>query len=135
MKKQVEDAIFAWRYRKMILVIEDNELVSLAYEVQLKKQGVPYRLAKTAEEALMLFREVHFNLILCDFYLPDMNGLDLCKQFRALEEQIGEERTPIALVSSEEKDILGYNQVKIFDHWLQKPLSEKKLKNLISSYL
>lgn len=118
-----------------ILTVEDNEIVNLLYEAQFKKLQVSYCLAKTAEEALALYRETDFDLILCDFYLPDMNGFDLCQQLRALGEQKGEKRIPILLVSGEKDEVKKDPKAIIFDDWFQKPLTEEMLTHIIAIYL
>src|SRR6185312_15211476 len=99
-----------------VLAVEDNEIVGFLYQTMFKKLGIYYQIAKTAEEALNFYKKTKFDLVLCDFYLPDMNGFDLCEQLR---KQKKENKVPIVLVSGDRDEILKDPKAQLFDDWLQ----------------
>jgi len=66
----------------MILVIEDDALVSRTLVSHLKKRGEEVKLAETGEGGLRVFREFQPDLVLLDIRLPDINGLEVLKQVK-----------------------------------------------------
>ncbi|NBC33373.1 MAG: response regulator [Alphaproteobacteria bacterium] len=68
---------------KTILLVDDDETLrkSLAEQLQLHEEFVTVE-AETAAEALGRAREGHFDAVLLDVGLPDMDGRDLCKVMR-----------------------------------------------------
>lgn len=67
-----------------VLIVEDDPMVmEINAEFVLKLAGfVLAGKAFTAKEALSLIKEVHPQLVLLDYFLPDMNGLSLLQQIR-----------------------------------------------------
>ncbi len=55
----------------------------------LRNNGFAVEEARTAEEALSVLRERTFDLVLLYINTPGANGVDLCRQMRALGESIG----------------------------------------------
>jgi CheY-like chemotaxis protein len=66
-----------------ILIVEDNPLnLELATDV-LESAGYAIRQARTAEEGLVLAKEIRPDLILMDISLPGMDGRDAVRQIKA----------------------------------------------------
>ena len=63
-----------------ILVVDDDSVVRQALKETLKRQEYEVRLAESGEAALMMAREEAPDLILCDFSMPGMNGVEVCKE-------------------------------------------------------
>ena len=68
-----------------ILVVEDEALIGLAIEEELRARGHDAVPAWTAEEALREARTGRFDLALVDLGLPDMDGLELVRRLRAAD--------------------------------------------------
>lgn len=117
-----------------ILAIEDNKILDDLYTMMFKKLEISFCLAKTGEGALRLYREMHFDLILSDFYLSDMDGFELLRGIRALEKKTTRKRVPIIIVSASMKETLGNGHPADFDDWLMKPLTEEALKKILEKY-
>lgn len=79
-----------------ILVIEDQEDLSELYKATLKKAGYKVRLALTGEEGLAEFKANGGDLILLDMTLPEMQGLQVLHEIRALNATI-----PIIIITGE----------------------------------
>ena len=83
---------------KTILVVEDNEAIAHML-VEIVSLETPYKacLALTPSEALRLVAQQRPDLLLLDYYLPHMTGLQLYDRLRDLE---GLQSVPAILLSA-----------------------------------
>ena len=82
---------------KCILIVDDNELNLKLMRWLLEKQGYSVHTAANAEAARARVRVVNPDLILMDIQLPDIDGLQLTREFKA---DPGLRRIPIVAVTS-----------------------------------
>ena len=68
---------------ELILIIEDNEINRTLVRDVLQFKGYQTLESQTAEEGIRLAREQKPALILMDFHLPAMNGIEAFKALRA----------------------------------------------------
>ena len=68
---------------ELILIIEDNEVNRTLVRDVLQFKGYRTLEAQTAEEGIQLAREKKPALILMDFHLPGMNGIEAFQVLRA----------------------------------------------------
>ncbi len=68
---------------ELILIIEDNEKNRKLVRDVLQFKGYQILESETAEEGIRLAREKHPALVLMDFHLPGMNGIEAFKVLRA----------------------------------------------------
>jgi YesN/AraC family two-component response regulator len=66
---------------KKIVVVDDEESIRKTFFLILNKNYRVY-LAKDGEEALARFKNTQVDLVIADYRLPDMNGLDLIGALR-----------------------------------------------------
>ena len=67
---------------RILLIDDDADLAETLKEVfEFEKHSVDC--AETAQMALQLLGEQNYDLVLCDWQMPDMDGVDICKQFRS----------------------------------------------------
>lgn len=66
-----------------ILVVDDEPKLCRVLQTLLLTCGYEVWNARTAAEALALFRSEPFDLIILDINLPDMTGFEVCRQIRA----------------------------------------------------
>ena len=59
-----------------ILIIEDNDYVQEAFELTLQSSGLKALVVATAEEALEAVQHFSFDVIISDYRLPGMDGLE-----------------------------------------------------------
>lgn len=67
----------------LILVVDDNEHVRHMLHHALTKAGFDVLTASCGMEALQIARAMHPDLILLDVDLPDISGLDVCKELKS----------------------------------------------------
>ena len=67
-----------------VLVIEDNEDVAETLTMLLEELGHRVSLARTGRNGVALVQQKEPDVVLCDIGLPGMDGLEVCRQIRAL---------------------------------------------------
>jgi two-component system, OmpR family, KDP operon response regulator KdpE len=86
-----------------VLVVDDEPPFRRVLRTSLTGSGFAVEEARTAEEALEAIRECAFDLALLDINMPGVSGLTLCRQIRALGQQIG---ILMVTVCGAEKDVV-----------------------------
>lgn len=65
-----------------ILVVDDERGARLALEVPLRLSGYEVTAVAGGREAVSLARRQHFDIVLTDIYMPDLNGLEVISEIR-----------------------------------------------------
>jgi len=65
-----------------VLVVEDEEFLRNLLYVSLKREGFSVVLARDGVEAIEIFTQQQFDLILLDILMPRMNGFEFCVEIR-----------------------------------------------------
>jgi diguanylate cyclase (GGDEF)-like protein len=65
-----------------VLVAEDNPVSRRLLEKSLKKAGIEVVTAHNGREAFEVFSKTFFPMVLTDWMMPEMNGLELCRAIR-----------------------------------------------------
>ena len=65
-----------------ILLVEDDLSLIYGLEYSIQKNGFSVDVARTVEEALQIYKEKNYDLLLLDVSLPDGDGFDICKRVR-----------------------------------------------------
>ena len=68
---------------RSVLVIEDETSSREALESLLLEEGYLVRTASNGYAGLLAFRDFTPDVVLCDYYLPDIDGLRLLRAIRA----------------------------------------------------
>jgi sigma-B regulation protein RsbU (phosphoserine phosphatase) len=66
-----------------ILVIDDDPIIRLFLKKSLQKQGYEVSLATNGQEGLEQAQELNPDLIVCDWMMPVMDGLEVCRRVKA----------------------------------------------------
>lgn len=67
-----------------ILIIDDNNDICVLLEKFLGKQRYKTASAQRGEDGLSLLRKEPYDLVICDFKLPDTDGLDMLRRIKVL---------------------------------------------------
>ena len=107
-----------------VLVVEDSKVTLKALCNYLEKMGIREPLtAENGKAALEIFRNDRPDIILLDALLPDIDGFDVAREMRALEQ--GQEWSAIIFLTSMSKDEdLARGIEAGGDDYLMKPVSE-----------
>jgi len=119
--------------RGVVLVVDDVADVTEMIELLLKHAGYDVSTADSAKDALQLARSTHFDLVISDIGMPDMNGYELAT---ALRELGAYNQTPlIAVTGYSEYDDRGRAVRAGFNVHLTKPIEPTQLLTLMSELL
>ncbi len=119
-----------------VLVAEDNVVNQRVTSGILQRQGWTITVAANGEEAYRSFRDEHFDLILMDVQMPDLDGLEATRLIRDEEGRRNLSRTPILAVTAhasaaQHKQCLAYGM----DAVVTKPLDLATLLGAIRDIL
>lgn len=73
---------------KKILLVEDEAHVVSFIKKGLTEEGYEVTVALDGKTGLLLQQNNHFDIIILDIMLPEMNGLDVCREIRKTDIQI-----------------------------------------------
>ena len=71
------------RVTPYMLVVEDEDALATLLQYNLDKEGYEVALAPDGEEALMLVDERLPDLVVLDWMLPKVSGIEVCRRLRA----------------------------------------------------
>lgn len=71
-----------------VLIVEDSKSAAAAQAYSLWEQGHTVTFAYTAREAEACFRNVHHEVVLLDFDLPDATGLEVFRALRQVDPDV-----------------------------------------------
>lgn len=116
--------------QKQILIIDDDEDLSMIISDMLENYGYRVTCALDSETAFEVLSNNVFHLILLDINLPDTTGFELCKKLRHVSD------VPIIFASartSETDRITGFDIGG--DDYLPKPYSMKELLSRVNALI
>ena len=118
------------RGARRVLVVDDSRLQRRILVSLLKRPGLEVIEASSGEEALALCREHPVEIVLSDWMMPGMSGLDLCRALRG-EGEAGEPKGDyvyfILLTSKGEKAEVAEGLSVGADDFLTKPVDKAEL--------
>ncbi|MFT5660272.1 MAG: signal transduction histidine kinase/CheY-like chemotaxis protein [Sulfurimonas sp.] len=119
-----------------ILIAEDNEANQEYMKIILTKYGLTYDLAQNGLEAIAMYKEHSYDLILMDEQMPIMDGNEAVGKIIKFENKNGLRHTPIsALTANVIKGAKERGLLNGFDAFLGKPIVIKELERVFSTYL
>ena len=111
--------------KKIMLTLDDEEHILDLLEYNLEKNGYEVLRAETGEKGLTVLKNMQVDLVLLDYMLPGMDGIEVLKAIRSTK---GLESLPVLMLTAkgEEFDkVLGLEMGA--DDYLVKPFSMREL--------
>lgn|GEM_PF-1491818 len=118
-----------------ILLAEDNMINQFAAKHIMKDWNVNLDIAETGNEAIKMYQEGNYDLILMDMYMPEINGFEATKFIKA-DMKKRNISIPIIGLSAVvlEDDINKAKEAGVLDI-ISKPFEPEKLNTMMHKYL
>lgn len=108
-----------------ILIVDDSPDFQRLMEIILGKAGYEVFCVKDGHEALAAFEETFFPIVLTDWMMPGMDGVQLCQALRS-KESVGYIFIVLLTAKDTKKDIIAGLEAGA-DDYLSKPVSRAEL--------
>jgi len=119
--------------KKNLLIVDDAELFLQMEQSFLKRDDFILHTAKSGAQAIEMAKAILPDLILLDLYMPDMNGDQVCRKLKDIEEL---KKTSVLIVTSEK---IGPRLVSCVeagcDGFIYKPFSREQLLGKVQKQL
>lgn len=106
-----------------VLIVEDDADLAEVVSFSLKSQGHTTQISQNGDDALAMLRVYKYDLIILDWMMPEITGIEVCKQYRDMGG-----KTPILMLTAkasvDDKE-MGLDTGA--DDYLTKPFENKEL--------
>ncbi len=121
--------------RVHVLLAEDNLVNQEVVLGMLEVMSCEVELVENGLQAINACKNKEFDLVLMDYHMPDLDGLDASRQIREYEKSIGREPVPIiALTADVQKGVKQQCEKAGMDDYLSKPFKRKELQEMIRKW-
>jgi two-component system, sensor histidine kinase RpfC len=122
------------RRRYHVLVAEDNPTNQRVIRGILERAGHEVRLAANGQEALDILENERFDVVVMDFNMPELGGLDVVKAYRFIDPEGAD--VPVIMLSADvTTDAMKECKDAGVDAFLPKPIEARRLLDEIASLL
>ena len=116
---------------RRVLVVDDSRMQRRILSAQLSRSGYEVIEAGNADEALELCRKIEPDIVLSDWVMPGMSGIEFCREFRRMD------RSGygyfVLLTSKTEKNEVAEGLESGADDFLGKPVNGDELRARLSA--
>ena len=119
--------------KSKLLLIEDEDSLAYTLKTFFEKKNFNVEIVKDGEDALFQAESMKPDVVLLDWMLPNMSGLEICRQIRTVKDI---KKTPIIFLTAkgEEEDKLRGLDIGA-DDYITKPFSQMELLARINALL
>ncbi|GAB4171617.1 MAG: hypothetical protein Fur0032_10930 [Terrimicrobiaceae bacterium] len=114
-----------------ILIVEDNRINQKVLLRTLQKLGAEASVVDNGKAALLAIKESHFDLVLLDIQMPDMDGYEVARRIRA--DAAGAQPVLAAVSANAFKEDRQRAAEVGIEHYLAKPVCLEELRALLAS--
>ncbi len=114
-----------------VLIVEDDPDIADLIRVNLIELGIHTTLANNGEKGLNAAKQHDFDLLILDIMLPELSGLDICREIRQQKPQ--QAILMLTAKNSETDRVLGLELGA--DDYMSKPFSVRELQARVRSHL
>ncbi len=102
-----------------LLIVEDNADIASLIQLHAKDIDCDSDIATDGKQALAMFKKNDYQLVILDLMLPEMDGLEVCRQLRATEYYV-----PILMLTSKSSELDRVIGLEVgADDYIIKPFS------------
>ncbi len=125
--------VFTGLDNMQVLAAEDNKFNRQVLTAILERFGIKPVMAENGKEALQLYENGAFDLVLMDLEMPEMDGVTAARKMRSLMGTQSKSAL-IAVSAYSPREIQEISALDIFDDYLQKPLHWEELAKVLYKY-
>ena len=108
-----------------ILIVEDEEAIATLIEYNLSTEEFEVRVSTDGEDALLKIEESQPDLVILDWMLPKISGLEVCRRLRAKSET---RNIPIIMLTARSEEVDRVRGLETgADDYITKPFSANEL--------
>jgi DNA-binding response OmpR family regulator len=108
---------------KNVLIVEDNEDIARLIRIHLADMGCHAMIITDGLSAIHEIQQRHFDLIILDLMLPNLDGLEVCRRIRKQSQY-----TPVLILTSKSSEQDRITGLEIgADDYITKPFSIREL--------
>ncbi|RJQ64292.1 MAG: response regulator [Desulfobacteraceae bacterium] len=119
---------------RTLLIVDDEPDIFWVMEHLLKQEGLDLIRALNGQETLVAMKKKHFELVLLDAKLPDIEGLALAKKIKEMDSTV-----PIVLISGylSQDDEIVQNSLSsgLISEYISKPFQHTEILNAVKNLL
>ena len=118
-----------------VLVVDDNKINLTIVKGLLKKTQLHVHMASSGRECLEMVQREHFDLILLDHMMPEMDGIQVLERLKTMDNNQSKQTPVIALTANA---IVGAKEQYLslgFSDYLSKPIDYNELETVIKKHL
>ena len=124
------------RKRFRLMLVEDNEVNQLVTRGMLSKLGFQVKTVSNGETALALLEQEPFDLVLMDCMMPEMDGFEVTRRLREIEQNKASLRTPVVAVTANTAEGVQARCLAAgMDDFLAKPVHLDALETVLRRWL
>ena len=116
-----------------VVVIDDEPFILMMIEDKLKRAGIRVIALRESREALAVIRREKPDLVILDWMMPEVSGIDICRMVKADEEL---RETPVFLLTAKGQD--ADKQIGLqcgASMYITKPFSPKALLEVVTKVI
>ncbi|MBS7525715.1 PAS domain S-box protein [Fusibacter paucivorans] len=114
-----------------VLVAEDDEVNQIVVSKLLNLQGHKADITSNGRDAVNLFRDQHYDLVIMDIQMKTMNGIEAMKAMRRISKEQGVSVPIVAFTAHALSEDEAKLKVAGFDDYIAKPVSLKNFFRVI----
>jgi two-component system, OmpR family, phosphate regulon response regulator PhoB len=116
-----------------VLLVEDEKSIVTLIKYNLEKEGFKVFCAETGEDALKIIKEKTLDVVILDWMLPDVSGIEVCRQIKK-DKKLKNIPVLILTAKGEPDDKIKGLEVGA-DDYVTKPFNNKELLLRIKSLI
>lgn len=117
-----------------ILLAEDNRINQRIASLTFNMMGVSIDIASNGQQALDMYRQNKYDLIMMDLHMPEMDGMEASRQIRSFEKESNSSHRVfmIGLSATSASEIKDECMANGMDDFMEKPFNESELRTILT---
>lgn len=118
-----------------VLLVEDNRVNQMVAKGLMEKEGVTVVIANDGVEAIEMYQEEEFDLILMDVNMPRMGGVEATEHIRNIMKEEGRYLPIVVCTANVMEGAIEEYLANGMDDYLAKPIEIEQLKTVLRKWL